>query len=59
VSRKVHDAEKQKIPYILVIGDEEEKEKLVAVRTRDSKKIEKMKLAKFIEKVTKEIKQKK
>lgn len=59
VNRKVHDAEKQKIPYMLVVGDEEEKEKLVAVRTRGAKKIIKMKLGKFREKVIGEIKEKK
>ncbi len=59
VNRKVRDSEKQKIPYILVIGDEEEKEKLVAVRTRGSQKIVKMKLVKFLEKVKQEIKEKK
>ena len=34
---KIRDAQMQKIPYMLVIGDREEKEGKVAVRTRDGK----------------------
>lgn len=34
---KIRDAQMQKIPYMLVIGDREEKEEKVAVRTRDGK----------------------
>ncbi|MDP2917968.1 MAG: threonine--tRNA ligase [bacterium] len=56
VNRKVRDAEKEKIPYILVIGDEEEKNKTVAVRERGSRKIEKMKLDAFLKMVLEKIK---
>ena len=52
---KVKDAEMMKIPHIIVIGDREEKEKMLAVRTRGSKKIENFKLEKFAEKIKKEI----
>ncbi len=58
VNRKVHDAEKQRIPYILVIGDTEEKDKMVAVRTRGSQKIEKMRLDVFLETILEKIKTK-
>ncbi|MFA5933281.1 MAG: threonine--tRNA ligase [Microgenomates group bacterium] len=34
---KIRDAQMQKIPYMLVIGDREEKDEKVAVRTRDGK----------------------
>src|SRR3989344_1815463 len=37
VSDKIRDASLMKIPYILVIGDKEEKNKTLAVRTRDGK----------------------
>lgn len=37
VSEKVRDAELLKIPYIIVIGDKEEKSKTLAVRERGSK----------------------
>ncbi len=34
---KIRDAQLQKIPYMLIVGDREEKEGKVAVRTRDGK----------------------
>lgn len=37
VNDKVRDAEMQKIPYIIVIGEKEEESKTLAVRTRGSK----------------------
>ncbi|MFH1585983.1 MAG: threonine--tRNA ligase [archaeon] len=37
VSNKVRQAELQKIPYIIVMGDKEEKSKTLAVRSRGSK----------------------
>ncbi len=55
---KVKDAEMMKIPYIIVIGDREEKEKMLAVRSRGNKKIENFKLEKFAEKIKKEIEEK-
>jgi len=58
VNRKVRDAEKQKIPYLLVVGDDEEKNKTVAVRERGSRKIEKMKLDAFLKMVLEKIKTK-
>ncbi len=39
VNGKVRDAELQKIPYILVVGDREEKEGTVAVRRRGGQKV--------------------
>ncbi len=39
VQDKVRDAEMQKIPYIIVIGDKEEQNKTLAVRKRSSKPI--------------------
>ncbi|MFC2175326.1 threonine--tRNA ligase [archaeon] len=40
VQSKIRDAELQKIPYIIVIGDKEEKAKTLAVRTHGSSKAE-------------------
>jgi len=37
INGKVRDAEMQKVPYIIVIGDKEEKSKTIAVRVRGSK----------------------
>jgi threonyl-tRNA synthetase len=55
---KVKDAEMIKIPYIIVVGDREEKEKTIAVRERGNKKIEAFKVEKFAEKIKKEIEEK-
>lgn len=54
VPAKVKDAELMKIPYVVVLGDREEKEKTLAVRTRGNKKIENYSLEDFSEKLSKE-----
>ena len=56
VAKKVRDGEIQKIPYILVVGDKEEKSKSVRVRERGKGDIGEMKIEKFVEKMQKEIK---
>jgi len=58
LGKRIREAEKQKIPYILVVGEKESADKLVAVRSRD-KKQEVLKLEEFIEKIEEEIKEKK
>jgi len=55
VSSKVKDAEIMRIPYIIVVGDKEEKEKNLAVRVRGDKQIQKFSLEEFNEKIKKEI----
>ncbi|MDP2628592.1 MAG: threonine--tRNA ligase [Nanoarchaeota archaeon] len=55
VQAKVKDAELMKVPYIIVVGDKEEKEGKVAVRIRGSKKIEEMKVGEFVERLKREI----
>lgn len=52
---KIRDAEIMRIPYIIVVGDKEEKKKTLAVRIRGSKKIKEMKAEGFIKKIKKEI----
>ena len=52
---KVKDAEMLRIPYIIVVGDREEKSKEIAVRTRGSKKIENFKVDEFCIRLKKEI----
>jgi len=52
---KVKDAELMRVPYIIVVGDKEEKEKSVAVRTRGDKKIKSLKVEEFIKNLKKEI----
>ena len=44
-----------RVPYIIVVGDKEEKENTLAVRIRGDKKIEKMSLEEFSEKLKGEI----
>jgi len=58
VPSKVKDAELMRIPYIIVVGDKEEKEKSLAVRVRGSSKIENSKLENFSKKIKKEIEEK-
>lgn len=55
VGKKIREAELQKIPYIIVIGEKEVKSKKVAVRQRSDKKISLITLEKFIKKISKEI----
>lgn len=55
VGYKVRKAEKQKIPYVLVIGDKEVKGKNLTVRIRGKKEMVKITLKKFKEKIGKEI----
>jgi threonyl-tRNA synthetase len=58
VDYKVRDAELQKIPYMIVIGDKEEKANTIAVRTRGEKKVNfGVRLEDFTEKVSREIRE--
>ena len=56
---KVKDAELMKIPYIIVVGDKEEKTKRVALRIRGDKKIKSLKIDKFAKNLKEEIEGKK
>ncbi|MFH1327017.1 MAG: threonine--tRNA ligase [archaeon] len=57
ISAKVKDAEIMRIPWVIVVGDREEKEKTIAVRSKGNKKIESMKIDDFISKLKSEINQ--
>jgi len=59
VGYKIRMAEKQKVPYMLVIGDKEVRGKSLNVRIRGKKEVVKMTTKKFTERVLKEIKEKK
>lgn len=48
VGKKIRDAEIQKVPYILVVGDKEEKEGNLTVRTRGSKDLKTLKIDEFL-----------
>jgi threonyl-tRNA synthetase len=51
---KIREAELQKIPYMVVIGDREVKQRLVAPRARTGKTLNSMKIEEFIEKINEE-----
>ena len=59
VPAKVKDAEILRVPYIIVIGDKEEKDKKLAVRVRGNSKIETIGIKEFVEKIKKEISERK
>jgi len=59
LGKRIAEAEKQKMPYMIVVGEKEEKDGLVAIRTRGEKKQETIKIDRFIEKIKKEIEEKK
>lgn len=59
LGKRIRQAEKQKIPYMLVVGEKEEKGRSVAVRSRGDKNQEIMGVEKFLEKIRKEINEKK
>jgi threonyl-tRNA synthetase len=59
LGKRIRNAEKQKIPYILVVGEKEESSESVAIRSRDTKEQTVLKTTEFVEKTLEEIKNKK
>ena len=59
LGKRVREAELQKVPYILVVGEKEVAGGTVNVRTRHAKETETIPLEKFMEKIEKEVKEKK
>src|SRR3989344_7208 len=55
IGKKIREAEMQKIPYILVLGEKEEKSDSVNVRERGKEKQKTTKLDDFIKEISKEI----
>lgn len=54
---KIRDAQLQKVPYMLIIGDREEKEDKVAVRTRSGEDLGAIDIEVFVEKIKTEVEQ--
>ena len=52
LDKKIRDAEIQKVPYILVVGDKEAKDKKVAVREREKGDLGEMEIADFVKKIS-------
>jgi threonyl-tRNA synthetase len=59
IGKKIREAELQKIPYMLIVGDKEKAKNAVSVRARGEKDLGQLKLEKFISQVQKEIERKK
>ncbi len=59
VSKKIREGEIQKIPYLLVVGDKEMKNKSVRIRKRGKGDIGMVKLDKFLKEIKKEAEEKK
>lgn len=55
LGKRIAEAEKQKIPYMLIVGEKEEKAKTVTVRKRADTKQEVMKIEKIVERIREEI----
>ena len=52
---KIRDASMQKTPYLLIIGDKEEKTDQISIRTREGETLAEKELANFTSKLKKEI----
>jgi len=59
VGKKIRNSELQKIPYMLVLGEKEEKVGKVSVRSRKSGDLGQISIKKLVKKLTKEIEEKK
>lgn len=59
LGKKIREAEMQKIPYLLIIGDKEVKTKSVAVRQRGKGDVGQIKIREFVKKIKEEIETKK
>ena len=59
LGKRIRNAEKQKIPYMLVVGEKEMESQTVAVRPRSTKDQTVISVDEFIEKISAEIKDKK
>lgn len=55
---KIRDAQTQKIPYMVIVGDREEKDHKVAVRTRTGQDLGAISVEEFLEKIKLEIESK-
>ena len=58
IGYKIREAQLQKVPYMLILGDKEVEENKVGVRERKAGDLGQMDLTEFIEKVKKEIQDK-
>jgi threonyl-tRNA synthetase len=59
LGKRIREAEKQRTPYMLVVGEKEEKDETVSLRARGKREQETLKVEELIEKLLTEIKEKK
>lgn len=57
LGKKIRVAKTEKIPYMLVVGEKEVSDKTVSAESRDHGKLDVMSIEAFIERVTKEIRE--
>jgi threonyl-tRNA synthetase len=55
VGKKIREAEMEKVPYMLILGEKEQKTKSVSVRGRHQKDLGSMKIDKFVKQILPEI----
>jgi threonyl-tRNA synthetase len=55
MNAKIRDAQLQKIPYMLVVGDREAEAEQIAVRIRSGEDLGAMSLEAFLERLTAEV----
>jgi len=55
---KIRDAQMQKVPYMIILGDREQEAKLIAIRSRDKGDLGQMELQKFADEVKIEVEEK-
>ncbi len=59
MQKKIRKAQKQKVPYMIILGKQEEKDKTVSIRTRDGKQENGILLEEFTERAKKQVEEKK
>ena len=59
MNKKIRNAQTSKINYILVIGDKEQENKTINIRTRENQVLGEKKVSDFIKELQEEVKQKK
>ena len=55
MNAKIRDAQKQKVPYMLVVGDREQEESKVAPRLRSEERLEALPVAELIKRMEREV----
>lgn len=59
LGKRIREAEMKKIPYVLVVGDQEKRSGSVSVRSRQNKQMGEMNFEQFLEQIKKEISERK